>query len=150
MSYKDRRGQQVNYECHVEFDGLISRSVCASISKELVKYVLFQRDQIPESFDCLQRQLKTNDTSDSSRVNEYNPKQEGSQVNDRRLGPCLTSGSHAKVNYCLCSCVALLLQCSTNLSVRNQILFSLIFLKFHCNVLYFCAGYFYFCRILFS
>lgn len=53
LQSKPKGPKQHVCECEVEFTGLISRSTCCTVAIELIKYVLVQRDQIPETFDSL-------------------------------------------------------------------------------------------------
>lgn len=41
----------------ISFNGLLCRNTCAAISTELVKYILLQRDQVPERFDLMKNSL---------------------------------------------------------------------------------------------
>ena len=70
-------------ECSVEFSGLISRKACSTVATELIKYVLVQRDQIPETFDSLLLQ------SEESLPQWSNLKQQQRQHNNS-LQTCLT------------------------------------------------------------
>lgn len=66
-------------ECSVEFSGLISRRTCSAVAIELIKYVLVQRDQIPETFDSLlktfQQQVPANTTKQMGETTSERPLQ---------------------------------------------------------------------------
>jgi len=40
-------------ECCIEFPGLFCRQTSATVASELIKYVLLQREQIPQRFDLI-------------------------------------------------------------------------------------------------
>lgn len=45
---------QKEFDCSVDFFGLLSRQTCSEIAIELIKYVLVQREQVPGPFNSLQ------------------------------------------------------------------------------------------------
>ena len=68
-------------ECSVEFSGLISRKACSTVATELIKYVLVQRDQIPETFDSL---LQSEESLQQSSLNQQQ------RQHNNSLQTCLT------------------------------------------------------------
>ena len=41
--------------CNISFDGLLDKNSKATLFNELIKYILFEKNQMPEMFDQLKR-----------------------------------------------------------------------------------------------
>lgn len=44
--------------CNISFDGLLDKSNEAALFNELIKYILFEKNQMPEMFDQLKRSTR--------------------------------------------------------------------------------------------
>lgn len=80
--------------CSVEFSGLICRNTCSTIASELIKYVLLQRDQMPEPYSCIAAAQLREDERDNSRgdkrtgqksLHQHNPSTLNTKANPKWL-----------------------------------------------------------------
>ncbi|XP_067939143.1 MAD2L1-binding protein-like [Watersipora subatra] len=70
---KTEREKQKEHKCTIKISGLISRKSCSSVTTELLKYVLLQRDQVPDTFNSLlsSKEQVSKDIKADAKINPY-------------------------------------------------------------------------------
>lgn len=84
------------YSTCVCFSGLVSRSTCAAISTELLKYILIQRDQVPESFNLLFKDTQKQNNQREHR--QYSELQKQTLSTKENKDECSTNAYHDNIS----------------------------------------------------
>ncbi|CAE1273488.1 unnamed protein product [Acanthosepion pharaonis] len=61
--------------CNISFDGLLDKSNEAALFIELIKYILFEKNQMPEMFDQLKRSTRVRGKNANPKISNKNERQ---------------------------------------------------------------------------